>query len=521
MSSFIRGTVILMIAGLITRVLGFLNRIVIARFIGEEGVGLYMMALPSLFLVIAAVQLGMPIAISKFVAEATARGDHQKTKKILVVALSVTGGLSAIFTPVLFLLAPYLSTHVFTDSRTYYPLIAIIPIIPIAAISAVLRGYFQGRQNMKPHAISMVVEQVVRISMIAAFTKAFLPYGIEYAAAGAMIASVIGELASLLYLMLMFKLRKPFRLRKKFLHYAANGKDTLMELLSISIPATGSRMVGSITWFVEPIVVARSLAAAGVATGVATAQYGELAGYALPLLMLPSFITISLGVSLVPAVSEAYSKGNIKQVVHRIQQSLRLSFLSGTLAVVVLFVLAHPIMEAVYHNEHAGIYVRFMAPFFIFFFYQGPLNSALQALNMAKAAMFNSIIGSATKIILIMTLVAQPSFGIMGAAIAICVSTVLVTLLHFATVMKKVHLTIYLHEYLMALIVMIITGILGHMLYFNWLTDVPAINRILLSAASMGGIFLAGSMLTGIVRRDEIRRLPLIGRLLAPLTPFK
>lgn len=280
-------------------------------------------------------------------------------------------------------------------------------------------------------------------------------------------------------------------------------------------------MVGSITWFIEPIVVARSLAAAGVATGVATAQYGELAGYALPLLMLPSFITISLGVSLVPAVSEAYSKGHIKQVVHRIQQSLRLAFLSGTLAVVVLFVLAHPIMEAMYHNEHAGIYVRFMAPFFIFFFYQGPLNSALQALDMAKAAMFNSIIGSLTKIALIITLVAQPAFGIMGAAVAICVSTVLVTMLHFATVMKKISLTIYLHEYLMALIVMVLTGILGHMLYFNWLTDIPVMNRLFISAASMGVIFLACSMLTGIVRRDEIRRVPIIGRLLAALTPFK
>ena len=73
----------------------------------------------------------------------------------------------------------------------------------------------------------------------------------------------------------------------------------------------------------------------------------------------------------------------------------------------------------------------------------------------------------------------------------------------------------------MALIVMVFTGIIGHMLYFNWLTDVPALNRILLSASAMSLFFLAGSMLTGIIRKDEIRRIPIIGPILAALTPFK
>ena len=520
MSKFIRGTVILLIAGFITKILGFINRIVIARFIGEEGVGLYMMALPSLFLVIAVVQLGMPIAISKFVAEASAKGDHQKTKKILVVSLCVTGGLSLIFTPLLFVSAPYLSTHVFTDSRTLLPLLAIAPIVPITAVSAVLRGYFQGKQNMKPYAISNIIEQIVRISMIAALTKAFLPYGIEYAAAGAMIASVFGEIASLLYLMMMFKFKKTFRMRKQFFQYVSSGKNTLKELLSIAIPTTGSRMIGSVTWFIEPIVVARSLLAAGVATSVATGQYGELAGYAVPLLMLPSFITHSLGTSLVPAVSEAYYKGNVNQVIHRLQQSLRFAFLSGSLAVVTLYVLAEPIMQVMYHNSHASIYVKFMAPFFLLFFFQGPLQATLQALNMARAAMFNSLIGSLTKIILIITLVTQPSIGIMGAAIAICVSTVLVTLLHFATVMKKIHLTVYLHEYIMALVVMSISGLLGHMLYTQWAIGTPLTHRLILSITLILSSFAIGCLLTGLIRKKEIKRVPFIGPLLSKFALF-
>ena len=106
MSKFFQGTLILLAAGLITRVLGFINRIVVARVIGSEGVGLYMMAYPTLFLVITITQLGLPVAIAKFVAEANAVGDERRIKRILVVSLSVTLGLSLIFTPALMLLAP-------------------------------------------------------------------------------------------------------------------------------------------------------------------------------------------------------------------------------------------------------------------------------------------------------------------------------------------------------------------------------------------------------------------------------
>ncbi len=217
MSKFIKGTLILIVASLITRILGFINRIVIARFIGEEGVGLYMMALPTLFLVINITQLGLPVAISKYVAEANARGDEKKIKKILVVSIGLyIYFIDDLFTPLLLLLAPMLSEILFTDKRTIWPLLAITPIIPIIAISSVLRGYFQGKQNMKPFAFSQVIEQVMRIAFIAVLTKAFLPYGIEYAAAGAMLASIIGELASLFYLLHAFKLKKHFKVQKGF-----------------------------------------------------------------------------------------------------------------------------------------------------------------------------------------------------------------------------------------------------------------------------------------------------------------
>lgn len=517
MSKFLKGTIILLAAGLITRVLGFINRIVIARFIGEEGVGLYMMAVPTFILAITVTQIGLPVAISKNVAEAEAAGDTAKVKKILVVSLAVTLTLSILFTPLLLLAAPFLAKTLLTDSRTLIPLLAIAPVVPIVAISSVIRGYFQGKQNMKPAALSQLIEQVIRIALIAALTKMFLPYGIEYAAAGAMAASVIGELASLLYLLTTFKLKKKFRVRRQFFSYVKSGKQTFKELMSIALPTTGSRLIGNLAWFFEPIVVAHSLALAGVATIEATKQYGALTGFALPLLMLPSFITQSLAVSLVPAISEANAQNNQKLIEHRLQQALRLSFLTGGLAVVILFVLAQPLMLVMYGSASGAGFIKMMAPFFILYYFQAPLQATLQALNLARAAMINSLIGALAKTVIIFLLASQPAFGIYGVAMGLLVGFILVTLLHFATILKKISFSFYIRDYLKTFFTMVVSGWTGTWCFLHLPLPLGLTMKVLLVTSIISILYFFMLLLLGLLQKDELNRIPFIGKLLGKL----
>ncbi len=515
MSKFLKGTFILLIAGFITRVLGFIYRIVLARSIGEEGVGLYMMAYPTFILMVTITQLGLPVAISKNIAEAEAKGDYAEIKKILVVSLAITIGLSIIITPAMIVLAPVLSTTLFTDPRTYFPLIAIAPALPIIAISSVLRGYFQGRQNMRPSAVSQILEQFVRITLIATATKTFLPYGVEYAAAAAMGASVLGELLSLVYLLTMFKLKKRFKLRKNFFQFVHKGKRTFKELMEIAMPTMGSRMIGSIAWFFEPIVVAHSLALAGVVAVNATIQYGTLTGYAMPLLMLPSFVTFSLATSLVPAISEAHSKNNLKLIEYRLQQALRFVFLSGGLAVIVLYVLADPLMQLMYGSTKGSYFIRLMSPFFLVYYYQGPLQAVLQALNLARAAMINSLIGAVVKTAVIFLLASQASFGITGAALGIIVGFVLVTGLHFATVLKKVSFSFYIRDYVKGLLVMGACGWFGYWLFGHFLLKENLIIRVITITIAMTITYFLMLIVFRLIKKEELKRIPWIGHLFA------
>lgn len=436
--SFLKGTVILIVAGLITRIIGFFNRIIMVRLIGEEGIGLYNMAIPTLFLVYTLSQIGLPTAIAKRVAEANVQNNQRQVKNILIVSLLLTGGLSLLFVVLIIVTAPYLAKYLLTDTRTVYPLIAMTPMIPITGLTSVLRGYFQGMQNMKPQSYAQILEQIVRIGTITFFVNLLLPYGIEFAVVGAMLSGIAGELISFLYLLSYFKLRKATNLRSRFLLSIKKAQKTIRSLFSIAIPSTGSRLISSLSNFLEPILVAQSLTFAGFTTAIVTKQYGLLTGYAMPLLFFPTFITHALAIALIPNISEADARNARVTIHYRIDQAIRISFASGAIATVVLFLFADPILELMYNNNQASSLIQFLAPFYLFVYLQFPLNSALQALDHAKVAMWNTLIATIAKYVILVMFTSQARFGIFGTVLALAVTAILTTFLHYGSLKKLI-----------------------------------------------------------------------------------
>lgn len=508
--TFLQGTLILILAGMITRLLGFINRIVMARLLGEEGIGIYMMALPTLFLIIALTQLGLPVAIAKRVAEAEAKNDRVKVKKILIVSLIVTAISSTFFTTCMILAAPFIATTLLTDDRTLYPLLAISPIVPIIAISSVLRGYFQGKQNMKPQSYALVIEQVVRIAFVSLFIKLLLPYGVEFAAAGAMFSVILGEFASLLYMIHMFKRKKMVKIRTRFFSYLRSSKETLKELFSIALPSTGSRMIGSFSHFLEPIMVAQSLAIAGISSSLATKQYGELTGYVLPLLFLPTFITQSLSIALVPSIAEAEAHLNKKLIHYRIHQAIRISFASGAIATIVLSLFSVPILTYMYGTGNASKFLILMAPFFILLYIQAPLQAALQALDLAKPAMWNSLIGAAIKFTVLFFLASNANFGIMGVAIAMSVGVVLVTSLHLASLHKAIHFRIPIKDVGKMILLISMTWGAGSFLKNIYEKTDANIFIFILTLLCLVTVYIFILFILRFITKEELKQIPFI-----------
>lgn len=261
------------------------------------------------------------------------------------------------------------------DQRAYYAMVAITPIIPIIAMSAVLKGYFRGKQNMNPLAFSDIIENLAQIIVIIGVVNVLLPYGIAYAAAGAMAASVIGEGFGLLYLFAVFKWANRGKIKPTpppNSSFSPKGDSTLRDLLRIGLPMTGSGFIHSLYHAFLPLLITKSLVLFGVGVEMATKQFGLLAGYALPMLFLPSFFTQSLSTALIPAISEASVSNNSKLMHSRMDMAMRSALIVGLPCTIILYLWAVPLTTLIYHSPEAGELLRLIAPLFFFIILEHP-----------------------------------------------------------------------------------------------------------------------------------------------------
>ncbi|WP_081949595.1 stage V sporulation protein B [Paenibacillus durus] len=525
--SFIYGTLILLTAGIVNRMLGFIPRIILPRVIGAEGVGLYQLGYPFFLVLVTVIAGGIPLAVAKMVAEAEGRNQPEQSRRILRTALALSVFLGILFTGIALAGASWVSTSILTDSRVYYTFIAMTPMLSIVAVSAVYRGYFQGLQNMIPSALSSVVETVTRIIFMLWFSWLLLPKGISFAAAGAMLGVTVGEITGMLVLLIKYhfgeKKDNPQLDQQKSASVetgekrpeegnAAHSGGLLRRLLGISVPVTAGRLVGSFSYLLESIITARSLAMAGIATSLATAQYGSLQGMVIPLLLLPGALTSALAVSLVPSLSEASARQDLKAIHKRIHQALRLAMVTGAPFTVIMYVLASPLCSLLYGSADTAPMLRMMAPFALFLYVQAPLQAVLQAMERPGTALFNTLVGAIVKILLILLLASRPEYGINGALIAIIVNSILVTLQHGFSVVRLISLRVKLSDLLKTGAAMLIMG--AGVKYVHTHISIAEAQWVqFLFASALGMAFYLGiSLLTGLFTRRDLEKIPLIRR---------
>jgi len=212
-SDFVRGATILAVAGITARVIGAVFRVVLAAILGDEGIGLYQYAYPIYSTLLVLATAGIPVALSKIMAEKIALKDYREAQRVFKVAFILLAVSGLAITLVMLLGAEYISLKLIKDVKAVYPLIAISPAIFFVTIMASLRGFFQGQQNMAPTAVSQLLEQLVRVGFSTLLVLLLIPLGLEYAAAGATSGAVTGGLAGLLLLSILY-LKKRTELKR-------------------------------------------------------------------------------------------------------------------------------------------------------------------------------------------------------------------------------------------------------------------------------------------------------------------
>lgn len=422
---FIASTIILMIGGFLTKVLGMIIKIVMTRIVGVDGIGLYMLIFPTFSLFMTLSQLGFPVAISKLVSE-----DKYNNKNIVFSIIPFSMILNIILMIIIILIAPILANDLLKDPRCYYPILAIGLVLPFDTLSSILRGYFFGKQRMVPHVVSNITEQITRLVLITITIPTLLDKNLVYAVSGLILVNVISELMSSLILFLF--LPKKFRIRKEDIK---PDPLNLKAVLNISIPTTGGRIIGSIGYFLEPIILTSVLLKVGYSNTYIVREYGILSGYVMPLLLLPSFFTNAISQALLPVVSKAYVDNNKKYITRKIKQAIMFSLLIG-IPVTLIFVFIPEIPLKLIYNTNEGLsYIRFLAPICLIQYIQSPLASSLDAIGESKINMQTTLIGILIRTISLF-IFSLLKIGIWGLILGISISCIYITWYNYKKLRK-------------------------------------------------------------------------------------
>ena len=386
-NKFVKSTLILIVGALLTKLLGFIIKIIFTRTVNEADINLYSIIMPTYSLLITLAQLGFPLAISNLIAE-----NKTTSKKILFSIIPASLLINIILIALVFLTAPYISNNLLHNKDAYYPIISIAFILPFISISSIIRGYFFGKQQMFPHTLSNIIEQLFRLLLIIILLPKILKYGTIITVSVYILLNILSEIISVI--VFLFFAPKNFSIKKKDL---TPDITIIKDILSIAIPTTSSRIIGNIGYFFEPIILTYTLTICGYSNNFILSEYGTYNAYVLPLLTIPSFFILALNTSLIPEISK--NRNNKKIVIKRLKQSLIFSFIIGLVSNTFVYIFTKDILNIVFKTSKGIEYIKFLSPFFVFLYLEGPLASTLQALNYAKYTMTVTIITTIIKLL--------------------------------------------------------------------------------------------------------------------------
>ena len=424
-NKFIARAFILTIGNIITKIINMLIRINISRNIGTTGMGVYMLVVPTFSLFISLAQMGLPVAISKLVSE-----KRNNNKKIMINATTTIMAFNLVLLLILLTLAHFIASNLLHDARTYKAIASISLVLPFISISSILRGYYFGKQNIIPHVCSNISEDIVRMIIIFIGLPISYKYGLDHAISFIILSNIISETISIIILLLFAP--KKINIKKEELKPDIKTSKTIFK---IGIPTTGSRLIGSISSFLEPIILTSILLANGYSKDFIISEYGVINGYILPILVLPSFFTASLSSILIPVFSEAYVNKKVDYLKTKLKQATLLSFIIGTIATFFLIFFGGQLLRVMYKTTIGLNYIKIMAPIFILYYIEMPFSAFLQATGNPTKAMIDNLIGIIIKILLIFIL-GYMKIALFNLVIAILINIIIVTILHFLNIKK-------------------------------------------------------------------------------------
>ena len=419
--SFVKGAAILGIAGLLCKVIGAFFRIPLYNMIGD-GMVYYEAVYPWYSTLIVVSTAGIPTAISKLVAERVTLGDFAGAKKVFRRAQLLLLGIGLVTTAMLLFGAEAIVKLQQTGEGAVYSFRALAPALLFVSLMCAYRGYLQGVQLMAGTAISQLIEQIGKLAVGLYLASAFLPYGLEYAAMGALIGVTASELMALIVIAVIFRSR-----RRRFLpvNVPQRTKDSgiIGQLLAMAIPVTIGASIMPLTGVVDSMLIMPTMLKLGLTEAEASMRYVALRTNVAAITNMPALLTTALSMSLVPAISSARARKDKKSIHGASRMGMKLAMVIGLPCGIGLFVLGGQAVDLLYDIDPTRLYLcaklmRISAIGIIFLSLVQTMTGIIQGLGRPLVPVVNLALGAVTKIIIMLTLMQDPRIEIYGAALS-------------------------------------------------------------------------------------------------------
>ncbi len=437
-----------MVASLIVKVIGAFFQIPLQNMIGGEespAFGLFSAAYRIYTAMLIISTVGLPAALSKMVAEATACGREREVRRIVRVAAGIFVPVGVLATVVLFFGAGTFAGWIKNpDARL--AVMAIAPSVAMVAIISVFRGYYQGRANMVPTAVSQVIE---------AMGKLFAGLGLAYyakqngmddsvVAALTVLGVTLGEVVAAGYMMIQAGISRRRSERVQLLSDAVRPTRELVKtLLSLSIPITISSAVMSLTDLIDVALIAARLQspAVGMTAEAATTAYGIYTG-TVNFFNLPQTLITALAVSVLPTIASARASQNFTKVSKTMGTAMRLTMIITLPAGAGFLLLSGPILRMFYSvgvSEQGGPLMAMLGFAVPAVALVAVTNATLQAFGRIDLPLISMFLGAVVKMLGDYYLIGNPEFGILGAPISTAVCYWLIALLNLFHIARLSH----------------------------------------------------------------------------------
>ena len=421
-NKLLTGTLLLTLAGIVSRFIGFFYKIFLSRTIGAQALGIYQLIFPVFAFSLSICCAGIQTAISRF----TASSQNKKEARLyLYLGMASSLALAFLCSFLIYENADLISRYLLEEPRCE-PLLRIMCLaIPFAALHSCINGYYYGRKKAAIPAVSQLLEQLLRVTGVYFLCAILTEQGRPLTASAAVWGILMGEMASALFSLTVVRFQK------------ASGRirPVLRDLKSMAVPLTCNRVALSFAQSAETILIPISLKDFGYSSGDALSIYGILTGMVLSTIMMPAVLSNSLSVMLLPEISKAQSCRQEKRIQSMIKKTAELSCVLGLLCTFGFLLSGDFIGRQLFHNHLAGIYLKTLCWICPFIFLGNTLCSILQGLGKPGMVLTVNICGCAVRILFILLLV--PVMGMRGYLWGMLVSQIAVSALSWLFLRKS------------------------------------------------------------------------------------